>query len=40
MLARTPELPEATFNTLVQKAQSLGFNTEALQTTLQIQPLP
>jgi apolipoprotein D and lipocalin family protein len=40
MLARTPELPEATFNTLVQKAQSLGFNTEALQKTPQTQSLP
>ena len=40
MLSRTPELPEATFNELVQKAQSLGFNTEALQKTVQTQPLP
>lgn len=40
MLSRTPELPEATFIALVQKAQSLGFHTEALQKTAQIQPLP
>ena len=39
MLSRTPKLPEATFNALVQKAQSLGFNPQALQTTLQTQPL-
>ena len=40
ILSRTPELPEAIVNALVQKAQSLGFNTEALQKTLQVQPLP
>ena len=40
MLSRTPELPEDIFTALVQKAQSLGFNTEALQRTAQIQPLP
>ncbi|MFQ3215975.1 MAG: apolipoprotein D and lipocalin family protein [Paraperlucidibaca sp.] len=40
MLSRTPELPEDILTALVQKAQSLGFNTEALQRTAQIQPLP
>jgi len=40
MLSRTPELPEDIFTALVQKAQSLGFNTEALQKTAQVQPLP
>lgn len=39
MLSRTPKLPEATFNELVQKAKSLGFNAEALQKTAQINPL-
>lgn len=40
LLSRGPELPEAVFAELVQKAQSLGFNTEALQKTAQADPLP
>ena len=40
LLARTPQLPEPVITALVQKAQSLGFNTEALQFTKQLKPLP
>lgn len=40
LLSRSPELPEAIFAELVQKAQSLGFNTEALQKTTHARPLP
>lgn len=40
LLSRTPQLPEPVSTTLVQKAQSLGFNTEALQFTKQLKPLP
>lgn len=35
ILARTPQLPTATYQALVQKAQSLGFATDRLQPTEQ-----
>lgn len=40
LLARTPQLPEPVIASLTQKAKRLGFDTEALQVTKQLKPLP